>query len=91
MKKPLTPRPFYELITEVSHSKIPGIVGLRNTKHVTGDYLHWDRLRKGFTTADAAKTADDTVLVSEIGEVLGFPITAVTRCHFWLDFLSAKT
>jgi hypothetical protein len=37
------------------------------------------RLGKGFPASDTAKTPHDTVLVSEIGEVFGFAVAAITR------------
>ncbi|MGD0252137.1 MAG: hypothetical protein ABSC01_05525 [Verrucomicrobiota bacterium] len=46
------------------------------------------RLGKGFVASQAAEAANDTVLVSEIGEVLGFAGTAMA---FQLAFLGKES
>jgi hypothetical protein len=47
--------------------------------------------RKCFAATLTAEATHNTILVSEIGEMFGFPVTAEARCHFGLDFLSAMT
>jgi hypothetical protein len=53
--------------------------------------VQWLLFGIGFSASLTAETADDAITVLEFGEILGFAATAQARCHFGLDFLSAKT
>src|SRR5579862_6378648 len=58
MKKPDAPTPFFTLIQNPKNlAKLPKLVTLKGSKELSGDYPHWDQLRKntppeGFTSEE---------------------------------------
>jgi Fic family protein len=84
MKKPESPTPFLTLLQNLKDpTRLSQIVTLRNSKHVSGDYLHWDQLRKN--SPPEGLTSEDwwlAVKMQRLGSLKPIPLRDTKKRQF---------